>query len=131
MELAQKLSLTRAAVTSIVNDLIEAGLIHEVESRVASSGRPPILLSVNAGRALVAGIDMGATHLTILIANVSAQVLTEKEISFDVALGPVTCLDQTDSLLNELLAGANLQMNELAAVGMGVPGPVVTEAGMV
>jgi glucokinase-like ROK family protein len=131
VELAQRLALTRAAVTPIVNDLMDTELIHEVESRVASSGRPPILLSVNAGRGTVAGIDMGATHLTIILANFSAQVLVEKEIPFDIANGPEACLDQTDHLLKELLQSVNLSIGELAAVGMGVPGPIVTEAGMV
>jgi glucokinase-like ROK family protein len=131
VELAQKLSLTRAAVTSIVNDLMEADLIHEVESRVASSGRPPILLSVNADRGLVAGIDMGATHLTIILANVSGQVIAEKEVPFDIAQGPEACLSQADSLLKELLAGVQRGLGDLSAVGVGVPGPIVSEAGMV
>ena len=131
VELAQRLALTRAAVTPIVNDLMDTGLIQEAESRVASSGRPPILLSINAGRGTVAGIDMGATHLTVLIANFSAQVLAEKEIPFDIADGPKTCIDQADRLLLELLNGAKLDLHDLAAIGLGVPGPIVTKAGMV
>jgi glucokinase-like ROK family protein len=131
VELAQRLALTRAAVTPIVNDLMETGLIQEAESRVASSGRPPILLSINAGSGMVAGIDMGATHLTVLIANFSAQVLAEKEIPFDIADGPKACIDQADRLLTELLNGANLELCRLAAIGLGVPGPIVTKAGMV
>jgi glucokinase-like ROK family protein len=131
VELAQRLALTRAAVTPIVNDLMNTGLIQETESRVAASGRPPILLSINAGRGTVAGIDMGATHLTVLIANFSAQVIAEKEIPFNIADGPTTCIDQADQLLRELLQGANLSLQNLAAIGVGVPGPIVTKAGMV
>ena len=129
--LAQRLALTRAAVTPIVNDLMETGLIHETESRAPSSGRPPILLSIHAGRGVVAGIDMGATHLTILLANFSAQVIAEREIPFEIANGPQACLGQADQVLKELLQSANLGMADLAAVGLGVPGPIVTEAGMV
>lgn len=132
VELAQRLGLTRAAVTPIVNDLIDTGLIHEAESRAASSsGRPPILLSVNADRGAVAGIDMGATHLMILIANFAGQVLAEREIPFDVVLGPQAGLEQVDQLLRELSKSIGLGLQNLAAVGMGVPGPIVTEAGMV
>jgi glucokinase-like ROK family protein len=131
VELAQRLGLTRAAVTPIVNDLIHTGLIHETESRVASGGRPPIMLSVNADRGVVAGIDMGASHLTILIANFAGQVVTEQEIPFDIAQGPETCIEQVDQLLHEILQNAGLGLQTLAAVGAGVPGPIVTEAGMV
>ncbi len=132
VELAQRLGLTRAAVTPIVNDLMDTGLIREAESRaVSSSGRPPILLSINAERGTVAGIDMGATHLMVLIANFAGQVFAEREIPFDVVQGPEAGLDQVDRLLRELLQSLGLSLQNLAAVGMGVPGPIVTEAGMV
>lgn len=132
VELAQRLGLTRAAVTPIVNDLMDTGLIREAESRaVSSSGRPPILLSINAERGMVAGIDMGATHLMVLIANFAGQVFAEREIPFDVVQGPEAGLDQVDRLLRELLQSLGLSLQNLAAVGMGVPGPIVTEAGMV
>lgn len=131
VELAQRLSLTRAAITPIVNDLLNTGLIQETESRTATSGRPPILLSINAGRGIVAGIDMGASHLTILITNFSAQVLTEKEIPFDIAKGPVHCIQEADLLLQSLLDGLGQNLEDLAAIGMGVPGPTIAKAGMV
>jgi glucokinase-like ROK family protein len=131
VELAQKLALTRAAVTPIVNDLMDTGLILETESRGTSSGRPPILLTINAARGIVAGIDMGASHLTILIANFAAQVLAEKEIPLIIAKGPTECIQQADILLNSLLAGIGQELSNVAAIGLGVPGPTVARAGMV
>ena len=131
VELAQRLFLTRAAVTPIVNDLIQTGLIHETRSRTASSGRPPILLEINATRGMVAGIDMGASHLTILIANFAAQVLAENEIPFNIADGPRDCIQKADETLHSLLAGLGLGLSNLAAIGLGVPGPTVAKAGMV
>ncbi len=131
VELAQRLSLTRAAVTPIVNDLIKTDLILESHCQSASSGRPPILLEINAEHGTVAGIDMGATHLTILIANFAAQVLAEKEIPFDIAKDPNDCIPQADQLLRELLASINLDVKSLSAIGVGVPGPTVADAGMV
>lgn len=131
VELAQRLFLTRAAVTPIVNDLIQTGLIHETRSRTASSGRPPILLEINATRGMVAGIDMGASHLTILIANFAAQVLAENEIPFNIADGPRDCIQKADETLHSLLAGLGLGLANLAAIGLGVPGPTVAKAGMV
>ena len=131
VELAKQLDLTRAAVTSIVDDLIQIGLVHETRSRSATSGRPPILLEVNPRRGTVAGVDFGATHLTILVADFAAQVIAEKEIPLDIADGPQACLEQAHHLLDSLLAGAGLSFSDLAAVGVGVPGPILTEAGMV
>ena len=41
-DIAEELGLTRASVTMIINDLIEGGIILEMESRSTRSGRPPM-----------------------------------------------------------------------------------------
>ncbi len=64
-KLAEQMGLTRAAVSLIVNDLLETGVILETEIRSAPSGRPPVTLEINPDRGLVAGIDMGATHMSL------------------------------------------------------------------
>lgn len=131
VELAQRMSLTRAAVTSIVNDLISNGIIREAESRSVNSGRPPVLLEIHPERGYVAGIDMGATHLSVIIANLATHVLKEKEVPFDISRGPDICIAQANELLNELLTESKLALTDLLAIGVGVPGPIVAEAGMV
>ena len=131
MQLAQQMNLTRAALTAIVNDLMECGVISEASSRLANTGRPPISLEINPKRGCVAGVDMGATHLTIMVANCAAHVIAEKEIPFDIAQGPKVCIEQADLLLREVVSGAGLQMSDLLAIGVGVPGPIMAEAGMV
>ena len=131
VQLAQRMSLTRAAVTSIVNDLMECGVICESSSRLSTAGRPPISLEINPQRGFVAGVDMGATHISIVIANCAAHVIAEKETSFNIADGPETCLDRADSLLRETVRQAGIELGDLLAIGVGVPGPIMSEAGMV
>ena len=41
-DLAEKMGLTRAAVSLIVNDLLESQVVREAESRSTPNGRPPI-----------------------------------------------------------------------------------------
>jgi glucokinase-like ROK family protein len=129
--LAQQLLLSRAAVTAIVNDLLQSGAIREAESRTANGGRPPIILEINPGGGHVAGVDMGAAHLGIIVANFTAQVLAEADVPFDIAQGPQACLAQADELLRTLLKKAGIPLERLLAIGVGVPGPVQSEAGTV
>jgi len=130
-ELAERMNLTRAAVTSIVSDLIEAAIIQEAESRVGGSGRPPVILEINPNRGWVAGIDLGASHVSVVLSNFSAHVIAEQEIPLDIALGPETCLGQANQLLENLLTKQGLPKDRLLAIGMGVPGPIMSEAGTV
>ncbi|RPI30186.1 MAG: ROK family protein, partial [Chloroflexota bacterium] len=130
-ELARQMGLTRAAVTTIVSDLINTAIVREAESGPATGGRRPILLEINPKRGFVVGIDMGATHASIVITDFSAHILHEIEIPFNVDQGPDICLRTIDIHLRELLDRGNLTFKDIMSIGMGVPGPVVAEAGLV
>jgi glucokinase-like ROK family protein len=58
-------------------------------------------------------------------------VLHEIEAPIEIQRGPQECLHDIDCHLREILAQVNLQVTDLTSVGMGVPGPVVAEAGLV
>ena len=130
-ELADQMGLTRAAVSLIINDLIESKIVLEAESRSAPSGRPPVVLEINPNHGLVAAIDMGATHISIALADFSARILQEVEFPLGIKSGPEVCIAQANQHLMQLLESQNLTLSDLSAVGVGVPGPVITDAGMV
>ena len=131
VEIARRMGLTRAAVTAIVNDLMQTGIIREAGGINVHSGRPPVVLEINPARGFVIGIDFGATHLTILVADLGAHILEEAEIPININDGPQACIDQADHLLRELLSKAGRELTEINAIGVGVPGPIVSDAGMV
>jgi len=130
-DLADKMGLTRAAVSLIVNDLLESSIVQEAEIRSVPSGRPPVTLEINQRRGLVCAIDMGATHMSLAVADFTARILQEVEFSFDVNNGPQVCLEEANHNLLKLLESQSLSLSDISAIGVGVPGPVNTEAGMV
>jgi len=130
-DIADKMGLTRAAVSLIVNELLKSGVIQEAESRSAPSGRPPIILEISPKAGLVAAIDMGASHMSIALADFTARIVQEAEFPFEIKNGPEVCLAAANQNLLGLLESQGLSLSDLTAVGVGVPGPVITEAGMV
>jgi glucokinase-like ROK family protein len=130
-DLAERMGLTKAAVTMIVNDLITNNIIVETESRTTSSGRPPVVLEINPDQGLVAAVDMGAAHLSVALGDFSARILEEVEIPFRIAEGPERCLQKAEQVLCEILEKRGLTTSDLSGVGVGVPGPVIAEAGYV
>ena len=130
VELARQLNLTRAAITSIINDLQAIGLVNEAEGQYPS-GRKPIVLEINPDRGRVVGIDLGATHATILIANYAAHVIKDVEWQINIDDGPEIVFAQVDKHLRKILEEAGLNIEEIKALCVGVPGPVVLHAGMV
>jgi glucokinase-like ROK family protein len=131
VEISRRIELTRAAVTTIVNDLLATGAIREAERLSVRSGRPPIVLEVNPERGYVVGVDFGATHLSVLVADISARILEEVELQINIQDGPEACLAEADRQVRKAVANAGLELKEILAIGMGVPGPIDSEAGMV
>jgi len=130
-ELARQVGLSRSAVSAIVDDFFQADIVHSLRSVETTSGRRPILLEIKPGRGLVIGIDIGATHLSMILADLAGNTLHEMEMACDVAQGPVAELNSVDEHLNQMLAEAGFSMKELLAVGVGVPGPIAGDGGSV
>ncbi len=130
-EIARRLDLTRAAVTAIVSDLLSAGIIRESESIISHRGRPPVVLEIDPARGYVVGIDIGASHISLLVTDMTAHILEEIELVMDIQDGPKICLAQADRLFQDILTKAKLEINDILAIGVGVPGPIVSDAGMV
>jgi glucokinase-like ROK family protein len=130
-EIARQMFLSRAAISSIIDDLVGLGLVDETDPGPATGGRRPILLAIKPQFGYVVGVDMGATHLDMVVTNFAANILKEIEYPFSVADGPQACLEKLDECLHELLNLLNIDISQILAVGMGVPGPIVTETGIV
>lgn len=130
-DIAEELGLTRAGVTIIINDLLDNSIILETDSRSTPAGRPPVVLEINPDCGKVAAIDMGASHLSVALGDFSARLIAEVEETFRIADGPEPCLEQADRVLRCLLEKHRISLQDLSAIGLGVPGPVITDAGMV
>ncbi len=130
VEISRQLQLTRAAITEIINDLQAMGVVREVDEPHAG-GRHPIALEINPQLGKVIGVDMGATHLTLLLSDFSAHVLADQEIEININDGPERVLPLVEAEIERMLAESGTSREEIRAVGVGVPGPVVSAAGTV
>ena len=127
--LARKMGLSRTAASSIVNDLLTIGIIREAKNSPSTGGRRAVLLEIDPQSGYVLGVDMGATHLALLLTDFSAHTIAEQEYSFDISRGPQTCLQEVDQRVHSFLKNAGFVMDDVAAIGVGVPGPVVAKTG--
>lgn len=129
--LARELGLSRAAVTPIVNDFLRLGLIHETRKGPAQGGRRPQMLEINPHWGAVVGVDMGVTHLTVIVADIAARVLADREIPWRIEDGPEACLHMVQEQVQQAVEAAQVAPAHIRAYGVGVPGPVDQQAGTV
>jgi glucokinase-like ROK family protein len=130
-EIAEMLEVSRATVSGIVDGLIAAGLVIERGTGVSRGGRRPIVLEVNPEAGRIIGIDIGATHLLAVLTDLKGKVLAERETPFDIAVGPHDGLPQVLAIVKALLEQGHETLERVQALGVGVPGPVITAQGLV
>ncbi|GAB4536533.1 MAG: ROK family transcriptional regulator [Anaerolineales bacterium] len=129
--LARELGLSRAAVSTIVTDLVARGLLREAERVSTAGGRPPTRLEINPQCGKVLGVDLGATHMTLVLANFAGMVLAERREPFTIMDDPETCLARVDTHVRAMLEASDTRLEDLSACAVGVPGPVSQETGSV
>ena len=130
-DVARVTGLSRATVSAIVEELINASLVREARIGASRGGRRPTILELNPDAGRVVGVDIGATHLIVAVADLSGRTLAECEAPFDIAAGPTAGLEQVSLAVERMLQKAGCSWNDIAMVAVGVPGPVVTKLGMV
>jgi glucokinase len=127
-ELAEQTGLSRNTVAARVDALLAAGLLAPVGSASSSGGRPPAQLGMNPRAGLVLAIDLGATHATVAVTDLSASVLTSQTIDLSIDDGPERVLDAVFDIGERLLAVV-ASPSPLLGVGIGLPGPVEYSTG--
>jgi len=134
-EIARTTGLSRSTVSSIVSDLIDAGLVAEHEDAGIAhgehGGRPPVLLSLERSAGLALGVDFGHTHLRVAVSDLSHEVLAEASRDLDVDHSSEEGLDSAVELVEAVLTEAGAKRERVLGVGMGLPGPINRATGAV
>lgn len=133
-DLARKTGLSRSTVSGLINELIADGLVvdrDETQSAGAQGGRPGALLSLDRSAGTALAIDFGHSHLRVAVADLSSEILAERELPFDVDGSAGGALDAAAELTHEVLREAGLSPREVIGAAMGLPGPIDRASGAV
>ena len=135
VEVARQLGVSPGSVTAAAAELLQSGYLHEVAALPAggvSRGRPPVALAVQPCSGYVAGLKISdAGHSAVIHdfagGQVAALTLPAEALRIDRAQVPAL----VEALLDEVTARAGLSRDDLAAVGLGLPGFVESGDGVV
>ncbi|MBD3940228.1 ROK family transcriptional regulator [Microbacterium sp. NEAU-LLC] len=128
-ELAKSTGLARSTVAARVDQLMRMGLITPVAEAASTGGRPPSLFALNPAARVVIAADVGASHATVAVTDLTGSILAEHSESLDIALGPEPVLTWLVDGATMLLDRLGRDRSHVAAVGIGVPGPVEHSTG--
>lgn len=129
-DIAERLVISPATVTSVTADMIDGGLLEEVPAEVrtaatARRGRPRVLLKLNAGACLVAGVKVGRHAITVIISDFEGRSVAGYSMDLDEpAMSPHGFVDNLLKAVHDACGTADLDPARISAVSLGIAGQV-------
>ena len=124
VDVARAMNVARGAVTLLVNQLIDEGLLVEgaTDASTTQRGRKPTFLHVNASRRVVIAVDLRVSQSYVLLTDLMGQPIADI-VSFETVRDPRALARRLAKIIDQLL--------EAHAPGMACEGIGVVVPGMV
>ena len=121
-DLARTMGVSRAAVTLIVNDLLQRRLIFEGATGEAIRGRKPTFLYIDSRRRAVVAADVRASQTFLMLADLVGKPLTGV-VTMPTRRDPAALVEALAGRIRTLLA-EHPEVDTCAGIGVVVPGMV-------
>lgn len=126
---ASRIGLTRAAVSTLVDELIRSGLLEELgPERPGRVGRPGSALAVSGHGPAGIGAEIGVDHLAVCAVDLRGEVrarAVRHGANRGRAAGPV--IEELDALVRQVVAEAEREGLWPAGLAVAVPGLVARD----
>ncbi|GAB3058526.1 ROK family transcriptional regulator [Sediminivirga luteola] len=129
-ELARRTRLSNGSVSSIVRSLRGRGVL-ETSDTVSSGRRATLVTPRVATRRVAVGIDLGRSHIGLVIAKPGRELLAERRVRIPHGTLAEEALGQVRALLTEELRQIDRGDEDIVAVVVSVPGPIDRTTGRV
>ena len=123
-EIARTLGLSRSTVSEIVSALLETKLVSEGAEGPSRGGRRPTFIVFEDDAHVVAGVDMGATHVSVAVMNLRGKLLEWQDRVHPVRDDPDGTRALIVELLNAALENVPGSRDRLMGIGVSMPTPV-------
>ncbi|MGC5307987.1 ROK family protein [Micromonospora zamorensis] len=124
-DLVRSTGLSQPAVSNVVADMIDEGLVAEAGAAESDGGRPSMLLRIAPRFAFVVGVDVGETRVRVELFDFAMTLLASIEYPLDPAR------TEPDLVAGHVVAGidavtgqAQVAPGDVLGVGIGVSGVV-------
>lgn len=129
-DLSEQLGYSRANVTAVLDHLLALNILEERELGESQGGRRPRMYGINGQLGFVVGVDIGATSVDLALADFEGAILERLEEPADVREEPELLLGRVADLIEEMVEKRNGRAPQVLAIGIGVPGPVQFDEGI-
>lgn len=130
-ELSQHTGLTHAAISNIVGELLEQGLVFEDGQSSTELGRPRIRLTINSSRYYVIGVDLARSQIRAIISDLQGNILHSVSAASTYEHPVEITLNTLIELIDQLLNESDSFTSHIVGIGVGAPGPLNNAEGII
>jgi len=134
-DIARRLGLTLPTITTSALEMLAEGAliereIPELDSRNPRGGRKPLYLDVNPAAGYAMGVELGPYQTTVCLTDLRGNVL-QKEWFPAASSDYAQMVDTLTRQINGVLRTADIPQDKLLGVGVGIPGFIESEKGVI
>lgn len=126
--LAEMLPVSRATISSVVAELIAAGLVEEADTGQSTGGRRPIRLRLRPESRMAVGVVMFDNRVRATLTDLAGKPMHYVEIDMQGS-GPNSMLQVMQQAIERVIGSVPYQ--SVVGVGVGVPGVVDHKTGTI
>ncbi|NHN32442.1 ROK family transcriptional regulator [Paenibacillus agricola] len=119
--IAELTGLTKATVSSLVNELLESSLAHEIGTGKSSGGRKPVMLLFNRTAGYALGIDLGVHYIRAVLTDLNGVSVEEYKVQHDNAKVELA-IAELKACIREMIRRAPESVYGIIGIGIGIPG---------
>ncbi len=139
VEISERTDLSPTTVSAITAALLDDGLIvprsigavRDGGRDATARGRPRVMLELNPEAAFVVGVKLAPDQITVATTNFRADVLKTLALPIRIDRQPVSVIaDLVEDGVRRCIADADLAVEKISGVCVGLPGVVERDAGL-
>ncbi len=131
--LAKRTSLSSATITNLTAELLEAGIIAEVEADEQAPrrvGRPRTMLQLVPSARYAIGVHIGVGVFRVAVTDLYAQIVDSRMVDYNLDLSPEAVLQRIAAEIDSMVAESAIRSDRILGVGVGASGLVNHEKGV-
>jgi len=130
-QLADKTSLTRSAVTMIVQELMAEGQLKETSSLQSDRGRRQVLLDIVDDHKLALGLALHRREISIVLTNLRGSPLEKHSRPTASFSDREAVLKWSYETMKNIIENHKLTQDKLVGIGISSPGPLDRQSGRI
>lgn len=123
-DIARRLEVSRSTVSEVVDALLASRLVAEAGVGASSGGRRPIVLAFQYDAFSLLGVDVGASHVSVVVTDLRGRVRAWQHQDFPVHGDPEGTRQLVAKLCDACVRMIDVEAAPLLGVGVALPSPM-------